>query len=258
MDIVGKVVVVTGGAGGIGEAIARRFAADGARGVAVVDLDLDRATAVATDIGGLALQADLRRQADVERVVASVEAELGPIDIFCSNAGIGMAGGVELPTDEWQAIWDINVMAHVHAARAVLPGMIERGRGYLVNTASAAGLLTQLGSAPYAVTKAAAVSLAEWLAITHGDQGISVSVLCPQAVNTAMIAGMDAGGVAGVDGILEPDDVAAAVAAAIAAEEFLITPHPSVRDYIKRKADDPDRWIHGMQRLQQRFPKPMG
>jgi len=257
MELAGKTVVVTGAAGGIGEAMARRFAAEGATGLALADVDGDRVAAVADSLGGLAVVADLRRQDEVERLVAEAETRLGPIDLFCSNAGIGAAGGVELPTDEWQTIWDINLMAHVHAARAVLPGMIERGSGYLLNTASAAGLLTQLGSAPYAVTKAAAVSLAEWLAITHAHQGIRVSVLCPQAVNTAMIAGMDAGGVAGVDGIIEPEDVADAVVAGLREEIFLILPHESVREYLRRKGDDPERWIEGMRRLQARFPNPM-
>ncbi len=257
MELTGARVVVTGGAGGIGEAMARRFAAEGAAGITVVDIDEDRLRAVADSLGALAVVADLRRQDEVDRVVAEAVARFGPIDLFCSNAGIGMAGGVEVPTDDWQSIWDINLMAHVHAARAVLPGMIERGSGYLLNTASAAGLLTQLGSAPYAVTKAAAVALAEWLAITHGHQGIRVSVLCPQAVNTDMIAGMDAGGVAGVDGIIEPEDVADAVVEGLREERFLILPHESVREYVRRKGEDRERWIAGMQRLQARFPNPM-
>ncbi len=257
MELNGTTAVVTGGAGGIGEALARRFSAEGAAGITVVDVDESRLTRVADSLGALAVVADLRRQDEVERVVSETEARFGPIDLFCSNAGIGMAGGVDVPTDDWQSIWDINLMAHVHAARAVLPGMIERGSGYLLNTASAAGLLTQLGSAPYAVTKAAAVALAEWLAITHGHQGIRVSVLCPQAVNTEMIADMDAGGVAGVDGVIEPEDVADAVVAGLRDERFLILPHESVREYVRRKGEDRDRWISGMQRLQARFPNPL-
>jgi NAD(P)-dependent dehydrogenase (short-subunit alcohol dehydrogenase family) len=167
------------------------------------------------------------------------------------------AGGVEVDDELWQRSLDVNVMAHVWAARVIIPRMIEAGGGYLLQTASAAGLLTQLGSAPYSVSKHAAVALAEWLAITHGAQGIKVSVLCPQAVRTSMTAGVPGGGVAGVDGMLEPDDVADAVIAGLDAERFLILPHPQVRDYLQRKASDPDRWIAGMQRLQARFPRPV-
>ncbi len=180
----------------------------------------------------------------------TVEADAGPIALFCSNAGIAIAGGIETETAEWQRIWDINVMAHVHAARAVVPLMLDRGEGYLLNTASAAGLLSQIGSAPYAVTKHAAVSFAEWPSITHGDAGLTVSVLCPQAVRTAMTAGTEGGGVAGVDGMIEPEDVAQTVIEGLAAERFWILPHPVVADYAKRKADDVDRWLSGMRRLQ--------
>jgi NAD(P)-dependent dehydrogenase (short-subunit alcohol dehydrogenase family) len=254
VKIAGSVIVVTGAAGGIGEAMARRFAADGAAALALVDFDGARLDAVAGSLGALAIVADLADQAEVERVVAETEVALGPIDIFCSNAGILVLGGAEVPTDEWQRIWDINLMAHVHAARALLPGMIERGRGHLVNTASAAGLLSQIGSAPYAVTKAAAVSFAEWLAITHGEQGISVSVVCPQAVATPMTAGIEGGGVAGVDGMLSADQVADVVAEGIVTDQFLILPHPEVAEYVARKGTDRERWIAGMQRLQRRFP----
>jgi NAD(P)-dependent dehydrogenase (short-subunit alcohol dehydrogenase family) len=254
MKIAGSVIVVTGAAGGIGEAMARRFAADGAAALVLVDFDRTRLEAVAESLGALAIVADLRHQSEVERVVAETEAALGVIDIFCSNAGILVLGGAEVPSDEWQRIWDINLMAHVHAARALLPGMIERGRGHLVNTASAAGLLSQIGSAPYAVTKAAAVSFAEWLAITHGEQGISVSVVCPQAVATPMTAGIEGGGVAGVDGMLGADQVADVVAAGIEADQFLILPHPEVAEYVARKGADRERWIAGMQRLQRRYP----
>jgi NAD(P)-dependent dehydrogenase (short-subunit alcohol dehydrogenase family) len=189
MKVQGKHVVVTGGASGIGRSVARRFAAEGADSVVVADIDGAGAQEVAREFAGLGLGVDVSDEAQVRDLVETAEKQNGPIDLFFSNAGIGIPGGVEVPNDQWQRIWDVNVMAHIYAARAVLPGMIARGEGYLVSTASAAGLLTQIGSAPYAVTKHAAVALAEWLAVTHGNQGIRVSVLCPQAVRTAMTAG---------------------------------------------------------------------
>ena len=204
MQLRDKVAVITGGANGIGAALVRRFAAEGARALVVVDLDRTRAEAVANEVRGLALQADVGVEADIVRVVRETEQRCGGIDLWCSNAGILFIGGVETPNTQWQKIWDVNVMAHVYAARAVLPGMLARGGGYLLHTASAAGLLSQIGSATYAVTKHAVVALAEWLAITHGEQGIKVSVLCPQAVRTNMLAGVENGGVAGVDGVIEP------------------------------------------------------
>src|SRR5690606_6257213 len=164
--------------------------------------------------------------------------------------------GAEVPDAEWQRIWSINVMAHVYAARALVPRMIARGGGYLLNTASAAGLLSQIGSAPYAVTKHAAVAFAEWLSITHGEQGIKVSVRCPQAVRPPMIGGTEEGGVAGVDGVLEPEQVADAVIAGLADERFLILPHPEVLEYLQRQAADYDRWLRGMRRLQERYLGP--
>jgi len=246
-------VVITGGAHGIGRAMAIRFAAEGARGVVVSDLDGVGARAVADEIGGLGVGCDVSSQGSVRQLVSTAIEKYGPIDLFCSNAGIAIAGGVETSDEAWQKIWNVNVMAHVYAARAVLPAMLERGRGYLLNTASAAGLLTQLGSAPYAVTKHAAVAFAEWLAITHGDQGLKVSVLCPQAVRTAMTAGSQQGGVAGVDGMIEPEQVAESVVQGLAEEKFLILPHPEVLTYLQRKAGDYDRWLNGMRKLQQRF-----
>jgi len=253
MELRDKVVVVTGGANGIGAALARRFAAEGARAVGVVDLDGPRAEAVAAETGGLAFAADVGVEADVVRVVRAIEQRYGGIDLWCSNAGIFFIGGVETPNAQWQKIWDVNVMAHVYAVRALLPGMLARGGGYLLHTASAAGLLSQIGSATYAVTKHAVVALAEWLAITHGEQGIKVSVLCPQAVRTNMIAGTDEGGVAGVDGVIEPEQVAQTVVEGLADERFLILPHPRVAEYVRRKADDYDRWLAGMRRLQSRY-----
>ena len=256
MRIEGSCIVVTGAAGGIGAAMVRRFHADGARAVVVSDVDAGAAARVAAETGTDAIPCDVTDPAAIARLVEDAERRHGAIDLFCSNAGILALGGVELDDEPWRLSIDVNVMAHVWAARALVPRMLERGGGYLLQTASAAGLLTQIGSGPYSVTKHAAVALAEWLAITYGDQGLKVSVLCPQAVRTNMTAGIESGGVAGVDGMLEPDDVANAVVEGLAREEFLILPHPEVREYVQRKASDHDRWIGGMQRLQRRFLGP--
>ncbi|MFN9847849.1 MAG: SDR family oxidoreductase [Alphaproteobacteria bacterium] len=252
MNLTDKIIVVTGAASGIGRALAHRFVAEGARAVVCSDRDGDGVRAVAAEIGGVAIQADVSREADIKALIEQVESQIGPIDLFCSNAGIGVGGGAETPTEDWQRIWDINVMAHVWAARHLVPLMAARGGGYLLNTSSAAGLLSQIGSAPYAVTKHAAVGLAEWLAITHGDQGIKVSVLCPQAVRTAMTAG-NPDGVASIDGMMEPDVVAEACVRAIEAETFLVLPHPEVLTYMRNKTNDYDRWIGGMRKLNRRF-----
>src|SRR5580693_8151571 len=187
MNLTGKVAVVTGGASGIGRALCRRFAAEGARGVVVADLDGAAAEQVAREIGGLAVRTDVSRESDVAQLVERATAAFGAIDLLCSNAGIAMEGGIETPDGDWQRIWGINFMAHVYAARAVLPGMLARGQGYLLQTASAAGLLTQVGAGPYSVTKHAAVGFAEWLAITYRSRGIQVSCLCPQGVHTNML-----------------------------------------------------------------------
>ena len=247
-----RIVVVTGAASGIGRALARRFAQEGAKLVVCSDRNGDGVRAVAEEVGGIAFTTDVSKEADIKHMIDTVEAERGPIDLFCSNAGIGIGGGAEAPDEAWQRIWDINVMAHVWAARHMVPLMAARGEGYLLNTASAAGLLSQIGSAPYAVTKHAAVGLAEWLAITHGDKGIRVSVLAPQAVRTAMTAG-NPDGVASVDGMIEPEAVAEACVRAIEAEDFLILPHPEVLEYMRRKAADYNRWIGGMRKLQRRY-----
>jgi len=253
VELAGKNVVVTGGGSGIGRALCERFAAEGARRVTVVDLDEDGARAVAEGIDGVARRVDVGSRDAVVGLVREVEAEAGPIDLFVSNAGIAIPGGPEVEVEAWQKIWDVNVMAHVHAAHAVLPSMRARGEGYLLNTASAAGLLSQIGSAPYAVTKHAAVAFAEWLSITYGDRGIRVSVLCPQAVRTAMTADMENGGVAGVDGMIEPEELAEVTVRGLAEERFLILPHESVRTYYERKGQDIDRWLMGMRRLAARF-----
>ncbi len=253
MEIQGRNCVVTGGASGIGRALCRRFAADGARGVVVADRDADGAAAVAEEIGAaaIAVTVDVAVESEVQDMVARAEAAFGDVDLIFSNAGIGTGGGVEVSDEGWQNIWEINVMSHIFAARAVLPKMIERGEGYIASTASAAGLLSQIGSAPYAVTKHAAVALAEWIAITHGNDGIRVSVLCPQAVRTAMTA--RGPGVAGVDGMMEAEEVVDIVVRAIDQERFLILPHPQVQEYMRRKTADYDRWLNGMRRLRERF-----
>jgi len=248
----GQHAVITGGANGIGRALARKFAAEGAR-VVVADLDFDGASGLAAEIGGLAVAVDVSDEGSLRALVARAEREYGPIDLFCSNAGIGVLGGIEVANESWQKIWEVNLMAHVYAARAVLPSMLERGEGYLLNTASAAGLLTQIDSACYSVTKHAAVGFAEWLAVNYGDRGIAVSVLCPQAVRTAMTAAFENGGVAGVDGLIEPEAVADCVVEALDEERFLILPHPTVEKYLQNKVGDYDRWLAGMRRLRARF-----
>ena len=253
MKLEGSCVVITGAASGIGAALARRCARDGARGVVVADVQDDPLAQVAHDIDGLAVRCDVSDEGQVRALIDAAEERYGPIDLFCSNAGIVVPGGEDSPDRDWERSIGVNVLAHVYAARALVPKMLERGGGYLLQTASAAGLLTQIGSATYSVTKHAALAFAEWLAITYGERGLKVSVLAPQAVRTAMTAGVPGGGVAGVDGMLEPEAVADAVAAGLATESFLILPHPQVLEYFRRKADDYDRWIRGMQRLQARF-----
>src|SRR5437870_663394 len=251
MKLKDRVAVVTGGANGIGRALCQRFAAEGARAVVVADLDAERADLLAKEINGLAVTTDVSIEADVINLVNRATDAYGQIDLFCSNAGIGTPGGDDEPNDIWQRIWEVNLMAHVYAARHALPGMLARGEGYILATASAAGLLSQIGSAPYSVTKHGAVAFAEWLSITHGEAGIKVSCLCPQGVNTDLLRQS-----AGRPGeflranALEPEDVAEAVVKGIDEEQFLILPHPEVAEYMRRKATDYDRWLRGMRRLQ--------
>ncbi|MFT4812728.1 MAG: NAD(P)-dependent dehydrogenase (short-subunit alcohol dehydrogenase family) [Glaciecola sp.] len=258
MQIKDKVVVVTGGASGIGKSLCERFAAEGARAVVVSDIDQagidETVKSIAGQTQAIGFKVDVGKEEEVEALVQVALSKYGHIDLFCSNAGIFTAGGEDVSTKAWQTIWDINVMAHVFAARSVLPSMLERGEGYLLNTSSAAGLLSQVGSAPYSVTKHAAIGFAEWLSITYGNRGIKVSALCPQAVRTAMTAGGDgSGGVAGLDGLLEPDQLANTVIETLAEERFLVLPHPEVLTYMRRKTEDYDRWLGGMRRLQERF-----
>ena len=258
MQVKDKVVVVTGGASGIGAALCRRFHREGSRAVIVADLDGDGARQVAEDIGGLGIQADVAVESDIIALVRESENHYGPVDLFCSNAGVSYRDlpdgtAASCPNDKWRKAWDINVMAHVYAARAVLPGMIARAEGYLLSTVSAAGLLSQIGAASYSTTKHAAIGFAEALAITHGDDGIKVSVLCPQAVATPMLGDFAGGGPQGVDGILTPEQVAESVIDGLAAETFLILPHEKVRLYMQRKISDYDRWLKGMRRLRRSF-----
>lgn len=252
MNLKDKVAVVTGGAMGIGRALCLRFAAEGARAVVVADREIEKAEAVAAEIGGLAVKTDVSVEADIVNLVEQATAKFGQIDLFCSNAGItGLPGGVEVPNEAWAEIFGINVMAHIYAARAVLPQMLARGEGYLLQTASAAGLLTNIGLATYSVTKHAAVAFAEWLSITHGDRGIKVSCLCPLGVRTRMLLGEDGRNEHFlVEGAISPEEVAEAVVAGLAEERFLILPHPEVAEFFQRKATDYDRWIRGMRRLQ--------
>ena len=253
MDINGKVCVVTGGASGIGEATARAFAKAGARGVAVADLKTSREhlAQVAGDIDGLAVTADVGQEEDIAALIGAAEAKYGPIDVFFSNAGLSRKGQESASDADWDVSWRVHVMSHVFAARVLVPRMLARGSGYLLNTASAAGLLASLNAMPYGVTKNAAVALAEHLAIQYGDRGIRISVLCPQSVQTGMTTpGPSA---ARVDGVLQPADVARMVIEAMAEERFLILSHPQVYEYMQRKASSRDRWIAGMRRLRDRI-----
>ena len=253
MNVAGKIIIVTGAASGIGRGLCQRFAKEGAKAIIAADVNEPGAKAVADEVKGEAFACDVRKESDIINLAKFTEDKYGRIDLFCSNAGIIAIGGYEVDNEAWQRIWEINVLAHVFAARAVIPGMIKRGGGAFLITASAAGLLSQIGSLPYSVTKHAAVGLAENLSITYGDQGIQVFALCPQAVETEMTRQHEGGGVAGVDGLMKPEQLADAVMEAFAADQFLILPHPEVKTYMQRKAADYSRWLQGMRRLQERF-----
>jgi NAD(P)-dependent dehydrogenase (short-subunit alcohol dehydrogenase family) len=254
MEVSDRHVVVTGGAGGIGRALVRRLDAEGARAVVVADRDLEAARRMAAEVGGLAVELDAGREDSVRSLIEQSTDAFGPIDIFISNAGVpGAAGGPEADDEFWDEAWRVNVMAHVWASRALLPEMLARGEGYLINTASAAGLLTQVSSLVYSVTKHAAVSLAEWLTIEYGDAGIRVSCICPQGVRTPMLdlAMEDPAGAAALTagGLIEPEDAAEAIVAGIRAERLLILPHENVAGFLALKGSDPERWLRGMRRI---------
>jgi NAD(P)-dependent dehydrogenase (short-subunit alcohol dehydrogenase family) len=254
MDIQGKIIVITGGASGIGKAMAERFHKEGAAGLVLADLNGDGAKVVAETVGGAGAACDVSNEADIAALVKTAQDRYGRIDLFCSNAGIAtrdadMDNAASSPNALWQRDWGVNVMAHVFAARHALPGMVAQGGGWFLNTVSAAGLLSQIGSAVYSTTKHAAVGFAESLAITHRNQGIGVSILCPQAVDTPMLGG--ARGSQSVDGVISPEAVAESVVNGLAAETFLILPHPQVVEYMQRKSGDYDRWLRGMVRLRQ-------
>ncbi|MEL7090469.1 MAG: SDR family NAD(P)-dependent oxidoreductase [Pseudomonadota bacterium] len=251
MELQGKVAAVTGAASGIGKALCHAIAAEGAAAIACVDIDTIGATATAQDVGGRAYTVDVSDDAAMSKLINDVENDLGPIDLFVSNAGIFMDGGPERPDADWHRVWNINVMSQVIAARHVVPRMMSRGGGYLLNTASAAGVLNQVDAAPYAVSKHASVALSEWLAFTHKDDGIKVSVLCPQAVESAMTAG--GAGSAGLDGIIPAAQAAADCIDAIRDEIFLILPHSQVLGYMRNKTENYDRWLGGMTKLNRAY-----
>lgn len=250
MELNSKVIVITGGGSGIGAAMARRFAREDPAGLVIADLDLDSATAVADEVGGVAVLADVSDPDANRDLIEGTEDRFGPIDLFCANAGIGMVGDEQSDIVMWDRMWNINVMSHVHAARQLIPAWTARGEGYLLVTASAAGLLTNLKAAQYSVTKHAAVAFAEWLAVTYGDEGVKVSALCPQFVNTPLLTDSEAFKALGGNHTLEPEDVADSVVAGLADERFLILPHPEVEKYFQNKANDYDRWLGGMRKLQ--------
>ncbi|HEX6027232.1 MAG TPA: SDR family oxidoreductase [Solirubrobacter sp.] len=255
MELAGKVAVVTGGASGIGRALAHRFAAEGAHGIVIADLDGDGAERVAQEIGetALAVQCDVTDPGHADAIVGAAESAFGPVDLFCANAGVAIGADMATPA-EWDRAFAVNIRAHIIAAEHLLPGWLERGHGYFLATASAAGIVSQIGSAPYAVTKHAAVAFAEWLSITYGDRGIGVSCLCPMGVKTPMTETDSVGTnvVKAAGEMLEPDSVAEVVVDGLRNGRFLILPHPEVLDFFRFKAGDYDRWLAGMRKLQAR------
>ena len=255
MQLLNQVAIVTGGANGIGRALCRRFAAEQARGVVVADLDFEAASAVAREIGGLAVRCDVSREAEVQSLVAQTITQFGQIDLFVSNAGITISGGVEVPDADWQRLWDVNVMAHVYAARAVLPGMLERGQGYLLHTSSAAGLLTEIGSAPYSVTKHAVVAFAEWLSVQYQRRGIKVSCLCPAGVSTDFLDLSDPVHQFLHMSSVTPEAVADCVIEGLAAEKFLLSPHKEVEEFLQFKTQQYDAWLKNFSRVHEKMEK---
>jgi NAD(P)-dependent dehydrogenase (short-subunit alcohol dehydrogenase family) len=268
MEVKDRVVVVTGGASGIGRAMAERFAAEGARGVIVADVDAAGAVQVAAGIGktALGIHCDVTDDAAVGDVLEEAENAFGPVEIFCANAGIGIGAALDADDEVWSKVMDVNVRSHVLAARRLVPAWLERGEGYFVSTASAAGLLSQIGDVTYAVSKHAAVAFAEWLAITYGARGVRVSCLCPMGVDTPLLRagletdsdeGLGARIVAAAGSLLAPEQVAGDVVEAMREERFLILPHPEVGEFFRRRGADHDRWLKGMQRLQERVSEAM-
>ncbi|MCT2531166.1 SDR family oxidoreductase [SAR92 clade bacterium H921] len=254
MELQNKIVVITGAGSGIGRALAVRFHTEGAKQIVCADINLANARETAAMIGGVAMMADVAKEEDTARIIEDTESEIGPIDLFCCNAGVGLGESIHSPNAEWQSIWDINVMSHVYAARHLVPRMVERGSGYFLNTSSAAGLLNQIGGAAYGVTKHAAIGFGEWLAIHHKHEGIGVSMLCPQAVRTAMTAvDNDAVAAAANNGMIEPEELADTVVEGLREESFLILPHPIVREFMQNKTNNYDRWIGGMNKLMRKI-----
>ena len=254
MELNDKIIVITGAGSGIGRALAIRFKAEGAKQIVAVDINGENAQATADMIGGVAMTADVSNEDDIVRVIEATETEIGPIDLFCSNAGVGMGPDLNSPNSQWQMSWDINLMSHLYAARHLVPRMVARGGGYFLNTASAAGLLNQIGLAAYGVTKHAAIGFGEWLAIHHKHQGIKVSMLCPQAVRTAMTeSDNDATAAASNDGMIEPEALAETVVEELRNEAFLILPHPMVLEDMRNKTSNYDRWIGGMNKLMRKI-----
>jgi NAD(P)-dependent dehydrogenase (short-subunit alcohol dehydrogenase family) len=252
VELKNKIAIVTGGGSGIGRALVAKFMAEGAAQVVAVDINAENAQQTADQNGCVAMHADVANEADITRVINDVESDIGPVDLFCSNAGLGAGASEQSPDAEWQISWDVNVMSQVYAARHMVPRMIERGGGYLLNTASAAGLLNQIGGAAYGVTKHASVGLAEWLSMSYAHQGIKVSVLCPQAVRTPMTEqapDSEMVKAAAGDGMMEPEQVADIVVDHLQREQFLILTHPEVEQYMQAKTGDYQRWIDGMNRL---------
>lgn len=250
MELQDKIVVITGAGSGIGRALAIRFHAEGAKKIVAVDINLSNAQDTAAMVDGVAMMADVAKEDDIAHVIEETEAKVGAIDLFCSNAGVGIGESIDSPNSEWQASWDINVMSHMYAARHLVPRMVARGGGYFLNTSSAAGLLNQIGGAAYGVTKHAAVGFGEWLAIHHKHEGIKVSMLCPQAVRTPMTAvENDAVAAAASNGMIEPEELADCVVEELRKESFLILPHAIVLEYMRNKTSNYDRWIGGMNKL---------